>query len=228
MRRAFTLIELLVVVAIIGILVSLAFPVISRVRYSAKAAAAKADMQSIENAVDQYFAAYRKAPLPDEFLGLERGYLTYGWTMDVDGGNWHTKSDKFSPREGKYLLMLYSALQGSNTNGLNPRETRFLQRQEGRPIGHYMDPWSKGFNLMSYPGNRPYDLWINVSNQKRVYSWTIARTPGIPSEYDYIDGKYVVARCCGPNRKIEAYLNSDDFDDIFSINLDAYMKMMEK
>jgi len=54
MRRGFTLIELLVVVAIIGILVSLAFPVISSVRNSAKVAAAKADMANVENAVDTW------------------------------------------------------------------------------------------------------------------------------------------------------------------------------
>lgn len=224
----FTLIELLVVVAIIGILVSLLFPAISSIRNSARKSAAKADMQSIETAIDQYYAEYRRLPIPDAFhetgghtwRGLRE--TSFGERLDIPGGGWHHNADRVTETDsGQLAICAIATLQGSNEfrgkeTGFNPRETEFLQRQEGRPLGHFMDPWSKGFSLDDDPDNRQYQLLldhnlnevINVAEIRRVYHNKL------------IHGKRVVVRCMGPNRKIEGRITDPAFDDLYSIDLD--------
>jgi len=217
--QAFTLIELLIVVAIIGILVSLAFPVISSVRESSRIASARADMRSIEHAVDQYYALYRKLPVPDYAQGTDYdGDLIIDGTMDLDGGGWHHKDDTFSPRKAVHLLSAYRILQGVNENGMNPRENQFLELQEGRPAGHYMDPWSKGFTLQDDPGNRPYGMLLNVAYDKKILFWPAARTSSIPSNLAHVTNRWVLVRCYGPNRKEDYSMDRDDYDDIYSID----------
>lgn len=79
-RRAFTLVELLVVIGIIGILIAILVPVISKVRISAQTAATQNMLVQIGAAIENYhhdFGAYPGAT-PDMFMGKAppQGMLT--------------------------------------------------------------------------------------------------------------------------------------------------------
>lgn len=205
---AFTLIELLVVVAIIGILVSLAFPVISRVRTSAKKTAARSDMNSLETAVEQYYAAYRHMPIADEIHQREESEI------------WDPEDPEAELRDElrTAIMRAVSALQGSNRSGLNPRQEQFLQTQEGRPIGHFLDPWSKGLDLTADSDNRLYRLLFDHNLDKVIQ---ISNLIGL-SDYK-IEGRRVVVQCCGPNREIDE-IGDNDFDDLYNLDIDNILK----
>lgn len=233
--RGFTLIELLVVVAIIGILVSLSFPVISRIQHSARVAAARLDMQSIETAVEQYYSEYRRMPMPSSFhvspsspghsVGVEwRGMRSRAaWErMAVPGGGWHHSLQYTDSDRGRLAICTIATLQGSNefegeTTGFNPRQTQFLQVQEGRPLGHFMDPWSRGHDLAADPGNRMYSLLFDQNSNQRIAVAEITRVLG--ASY-VITGKRVIICCYGPNRLCEITIIDEDFDDIYNIDID--------
>lgn len=237
--NAFTLIELLVVVAIIGILVSLAFPVISHVRTTAKKAAAHADMKSLETAVEQYHAEYRRMPFAGEFHGSpppsvyveDRNWR--GMTEQViqerfavPGGWWHLDASAYTETDsGRLAICSIATLQGSNEfegnpTGFNPRETQFLQIQEGRPLGHFMDPWSKGFDLTADPGNRLYSLIFNQNLNQKIEVMEIARV----ISGSLVTGKRLVVQCYGPNRKCEIKITDADYDDLYNLNIDNILK----
>ena len=61
-RTAFTLLELLIVVAIIGILLALLSPVLSKMRTKARIMAAKNDVEQLSVAWNQYLLDYYKFP----------------------------------------------------------------------------------------------------------------------------------------------------------------------
>jgi prepilin-type N-terminal cleavage/methylation domain-containing protein len=71
LRRGFTLIELLVVIGIIALLASILFPVIGKVRESARETDTKALIASIEAACQTYHQDYRAYPGP-----LSNAYVT--------------------------------------------------------------------------------------------------------------------------------------------------------
>lgn len=237
MKTGFTLIELLVVVAIIGILIALAFPVISQVRDSAKTAAARMDMQSIITGTEEYAAEYRRLPLPDPFLGndgpqMRRWDATkYGWgwvehevkglyngQYERLGIGWVGRLKVEDPNERKLLRLFIATLQGSNRFDLNPRKAEYLQKQEGRPTGLYMDPWSKGLTLEAHPENRQYNLLID-HNMNGIIEWAAVWD----SADHLVKNRLVVARCHGPNRVANNDMAADNFDDIFSINVDKFI-----
>jgi len=64
MRRAFTLIELLIVVAIIAILALIAVPNFLKAQTRSKVARGKADMRTIQTAVEAYFVDWNAYPAP--------------------------------------------------------------------------------------------------------------------------------------------------------------------
>ncbi len=233
----FTLIELLVVVAIIGILISLSFPVMSRVQESARRAAARSDMSSIVNAVNQYHSEYRRLPLtPDVHKARHTGAVSCSLTgltvnvstdrLDLPGAGWHHQEDGVPDRGHREMAkIVISALQGGNEfegliTNLNPRETQFLHLQEGRPIGHFMDPWSKGYKIEDHPHNRQYSMIFDHNLNGRI---AIAEFEGIISGHR-VTGELIVARCAGPNRKIEVPLDDHDFDDIYSIDVEQILR----
>lgn len=232
--KAFTLIELLVVVAIIGILVSLLFPVIGSVRESAKKAAAKADMSSIETAVDAYFAEYRRMPFADAFHGSPppvnrrwRGMVEqrYPERFAVPGGGWHHNADAYTDTDaGRLAICALATLQGSNEfegspTGFNPRGTQFLQIQEGRPRGHFMDPWSKGSDITADPANRLYSLLFDQNMNKII---DVAEISRVIRGY-LVEGKRIVVSCYGPNRTAERRVTDANYDDLYNLNIESIL-----
>lgn len=73
-RRSFTLIEVLVIVLIIGILMAILAPSLSRAREQAKVVIVNAELRQIGVALDMYFDDYRKFPPTYEDCGT--GKLT--------------------------------------------------------------------------------------------------------------------------------------------------------
>ncbi len=61
-RRAFTMIEMLVVIAIIGLLVGMLFPAISAALKTARKVQAFAEVEALETAWLQHYAAYERLP----------------------------------------------------------------------------------------------------------------------------------------------------------------------
>jgi prepilin-type N-terminal cleavage/methylation domain-containing protein len=232
--NAFTLIELLIVAAIIGILVSLAFPVVSRVRTSAKTAAAHSDMGSVETAVNQYYAEYRRLPFASVFHGSQGG-LNRTWRgmteqcyperLDIPGGAWHHNSEAYTVLDsGRLTICTFATLQGSNQfegepTGFNPRETQFLQIQEGRPIGHFMDPWSKGFDITADPGNRLYSLLFD-HNLNGVIN--VVPISNVIRGYR-AKGKLIVVTCYGENRTSELSVMHTNYDDLYTLDVESIL-----
>lgn len=64
MRRAFTLIELLIVVAIIAILALIAVPNFLEAQIRSKVARGKADMRSVQTALEAYYVDWNAYPAP--------------------------------------------------------------------------------------------------------------------------------------------------------------------
>jgi type II secretion system protein G len=74
MKQGFTLIEVLVIVFIIGILMAILVPSLSRAREQAKVVIVNAELRQIGVALDMYFDDYRKFPPTQEDCGT--GKLT--------------------------------------------------------------------------------------------------------------------------------------------------------
>jgi len=132
---AFTLIELMVVIAIIAVLMGLAFPAYQGVQNAAKKTQAKNDLVQIVTAVNAFYTEYGKYPLPAGAAGADD--YTYG--------------DAATPN--KPLMII---LTGKNATD-NPRGIAFLAPpiatranaygveldNAGNPTSDFNHPWSK-------------------------------------------------------------------------------------
>ena len=78
---AFTLVELLVVIGIIGVLVAILFPVISKVRQAAYETDSRALVTSIEGACQAYFQDFKAYPGPLSRIDITSGTQTPIYTM---------------------------------------------------------------------------------------------------------------------------------------------------
>ncbi|MBM3475497.1 MAG: type II secretion system protein [Armatimonadetes bacterium] len=83
MRRAFTLIEVLVVLAIIAILASILFPVLSRARGKARQAACSSNMRQVGMALGMY-ADDQDGLLPPASTKIPGGHFVNPWHGQMD------------------------------------------------------------------------------------------------------------------------------------------------
>ena len=131
---AFTLIEMLVVIAIIAVLVGLAFPVIGSALERAHRAEAKNTITQVTTAVNALFAEYGKYPLKsgatgdseygadnDELFNVLRGYASSGYQGSLN------------PRQIQFLQVRVAANQSQPRNGLGG--------------GVYYDPWGSPYHI---------------------------------------------------------------------------------
>ncbi len=86
-RRGFTLIELLVVVAIIGLLISILLPSLSRAQEQARVAKCSANMRTIVQAANAYFSEQKA---PDMVFAIPIGYIV-GSETTARGISWYTE-----------------------------------------------------------------------------------------------------------------------------------------
>ena len=92
-RMAFTLVEMLVVLSIIGILIALIFPLVSAAKTRAMFTSARAELEQIQTAIEDYHAKYQFYP-PDNpnnsainqlYFELEGTVLVNGVYQTLDG-----------------------------------------------------------------------------------------------------------------------------------------------
>ncbi|HQQ00837.1 MAG TPA: prepilin-type N-terminal cleavage/methylation domain-containing protein [bacterium] len=163
-HRAFTLIELLIVVAIIGILAAIAVPNFLDAQIRAKLARVKADMKTIENAVETYRIDHNQyfvsAPInitkdTIDYLFIYRRLTTpisCLSTYPVDSFPWDWKDDGHG--EGYYFdwteeidYLPYNEKGKMRFNGFNSGSPRTWALFSLGPNRHQdIDPWKYGPN----------------------------------------------------------------------------------
>lgn len=86
-RRAFSLIELLVVIGIIGVLIAILVPTVSRVRTSANAANSQQVVSTLASAIERYYGDYRAYPgvFRDDDIRANTALTYQGQNLTGDG-----------------------------------------------------------------------------------------------------------------------------------------------
>jgi len=84
LKKGFTLIELSIVIAIIGILYMIAIPKADLSIKKAKESALKANLYILRDAIDKYYADFKKYPETLEELDAEPGHKRYIRKIPVD------------------------------------------------------------------------------------------------------------------------------------------------
>lgn len=144
--RAFTILELLIVIGIIGILASIAFPVLSTVRKAAVKMSAKNDATQFVNAINSYRMEYGRFPL-EEVTGDDPEPIK---------------------TETEFMgILLADEDTGEGEASLNPRGIKYFDgKLQQRPGGHgldlegnYFDPWGNPYEII-LDGN--YDNKITI------------------------------------------------------------------
>ncbi|MCH2175194.1 MAG: type II secretion system GspH family protein [Lentisphaeria bacterium] len=139
-KKSFTMLELIIVIGVIAILVGLSVPAFIKARVEGKNTVAKASMNQIILGITSYEAQYGFLPF----------YPTYN-TEDI----WVN-----SPVDDLYDNLMQT-LDGSTTNGLNPRGLSFLELTNG----DLKDPW----------GN-DYQVSFDMKNDNKVDASVVAGT----------------------------------------------------
>lgn len=147
-RHGFTLIELLTVIAIIAVLMGLLFPVMGKVKESARRTQAKNDALAIVNAVKAYYTEYGKYPLIDSAKS----------------------SGKYTSSTNNQLMNILRANpQGSTQETqMNPRKIVFLEAGSAKGSGNvqkggigtdgiFYDPWGNG-----------YEIWLDQDYDNQI------------------------------------------------------------
>ncbi len=168
---AFTLIELFVVMAVVGILLGLAFPAFTSVQNSARKTQAKNDLVQIVTAVNSFYTEYGKYPIPT------------GVTTDVA-----TKVGAGGTSSGS----LFNDLRGVTTTLGNTRQIVYILPPEAKDQvnprsgiqtanGQFFDPWGKAYAIeidANYDNQiaNPYDQNTGAGSadiRQGVIAWSL-------------------------------------------------------
>ncbi|MGD0088953.1 MAG: prepilin-type N-terminal cleavage/methylation domain-containing protein [Planctomycetota bacterium] len=183
-RRGFTLIELLVVIGIIGVLLGLLLPTLSKVRQQARYAAAKEDMRSIATALECYRLHFNAYPPDDQFGSVNDDEaasktLAYFLCRSHKWGNMHygpylktPAADRFRDSGGG-LKVLLSPLNDTATKGYY----RYVLME---------DPLDGRKRRCMVADAGPDGLWgINITTLGFV-STGLTNAQGVPADQDNI------------------------------------------
>ncbi|MCL5407504.1 MAG: type II secretion system GspH family protein [Patescibacteria group bacterium] len=149
-RKGFTLIELLVVIAIIGILAAVVTVGVSSARVRARDTKRKADMRTMQTALDSYY--YKNSSYP-------KGCFFSPW----DKTYWGTGTNPYPPTANGDYRTLYNVLVGNNYLASLPVDpTNKEDTSTGNPAYLGGGPTSDlGYVYQSYDGNG-YILGTNL------------------------------------------------------------------
>ena len=151
-QRQFTLVELLVVIVILGILMAILLPTISKAKEKAKIAKARSEIMSLKTAITMYETNYGVLPVPPDST-----------PNDPPDSNVHDDEDYDE------LIGLLSKT-GVDKDAGNPRGIKMLD--VSRP-GVFQDPWKHDYQIVI---DDDYDGNIHASNIPGV-----SESLGIPS-----------------------------------------------
>jgi len=191
-QEAFTLVELLVVIAVIGVLMSLLFPVYGSIQESARRLKAKNDVTQLVTAVNAYFTEYGAYPIAPPAPGEPATEVSF-MTSNSD-----------------LLNVLQAVPEGANSDdALNPKQIAFIRvpdvassalPRSGIFHGNWYDPWGPqpgkpesgiyhvridgsyiGKVTNPYPGFDDDDDWKHQGGpppmiNQGVIAWSVART----------------------------------------------------
>jgi prepilin-type N-terminal cleavage/methylation domain-containing protein/prepilin-type processing-associated H-X9-DG protein len=136
-RRAFTLVELLVVIGIIGILISILIPLMSKAQAAAKSVQCGSNLRQVGIGLTRYFNDFKHLPVRDGFTSLTNPHVFAYWTF---GGAIDSRvADLMEKYVGSRKVLYCPA------NSL------------GRTVENY---WPNSENG-TYAGNYQYPFWLD-------------------------------------------------------------------
>lgn len=131
---SFTLLELLVAIAIIAILLGLAFPVFQGVQEQARRLQAKNDLVQIVNALNAYLIEYGRYPLTPS----PPADVTYGVTTTNDQLFNILRAITVSENPRRIVFLAPPDVK-------NPNQPRSGIGTAAPSVGQYFDPWGKSY-----------------------------------------------------------------------------------
>ncbi len=152
-RRNFTLVEILTVIAIIAILMGLLLPVMSTAQRKGKENKARAAIQSIKFAIEQYENDYGILPK----FGTAAGDMVFNDTMaksQATAGNGTNSTKTYD--EFMEVLTLAKASDGASvTTSENTKKIRYLEAPANKvkdisnTEGYFiLDPWGRRYGIV--------------------------------------------------------------------------------
>lgn len=152
-RRNFTLVEILTVIAIIAILMGLLLPVMSTAQRKGKENKARAAIQSIKFAIEQYENDYGILPK----FGTVSGDMVFNETIakSQDKNGTSTNADGKKYDQFMELLTLANKDDGTAVSNENTKKIRYLEapankvKDANKNEGYFiLDPWGRRYGIV--------------------------------------------------------------------------------